>query len=304
MGASNMVGTPLTAERLTEWVSSSLTRTQSASARDLAFRGGGQERLREVATRFAHLLDSAASRQSRQLSDYLAEMAFQLNSVLTEDGPEIASDVALRVLREFGLTSRLSHQTAFEEVAHAIRTSDKGRLVFLLDYYRPRRWWQRLFFWATFLTQGSPSGKLPPQAERRMLDRATPAKSSDCGPRPEPVSHDSGSDADHLPQLPKLDPKIVQFVPAAVAKLLRVVPVTGDANRVVLVRTHVLTEEERNVLTLMCPGRHFDVITDPNQHSDVRRHLTELIAEYYPAEEGAIDCRSLTESVPQEELAT
>lgn len=96
-------------------------------------------------------------------------------------------------------------------------------------------------------------------------------------------------------ELPQLDPKVVELIPASAAKLFKIIPVEGTPEHLRTVCTSPLTNEQIEHLKFMCPGREFEFSTDPREFPDVRRNIHQLIAYHFPQEEGVIDCDTLVE---------
>jgi len=83
--------------------------------------------------------------------------------------------------------------------------------------------------------------------------------------------------------LPELPERVVSVVPGGLARNFRVLPVSGDFQRVVLLCAEPLTAIQQQNLQFMM-GRTLVEFADPAQYPDYHRHIDALIGYYYPPE--------------------
>jgi hypothetical protein len=84
--------------------------------------------------------------------------------------------------------------------------------------------------------------------------------------------------------LPVLDARTVQKIPGSLARKFRLIPVKLDGDRLVIVCSQPLTEEDVETLKFMSHREHFEFVTDTQAYPEVRRHLDLLLKLYFPLE--------------------
>lgn len=85
-------------------------------------------------------------------------------------------------------------------------------------------------------------------------------------------------------ELPELPRQAVSVLPASIASGFRVVPVSGDFERVVLLCAEPLTPVQVENLQFMM-GRTRVEFADPTQFPEIHRVIDALIGYYYPPEQ-------------------
>lgn len=86
-----------------------------------------------------------------------------------------------------------------------------------------------------------------------------------------------------MPVLPDIPLEVVAVVPGGIARIFRVLPVSGDFEHVVFLCAEPLSSvQEENVRRMM--GRTTVEFADPAQHAEIHRNIDALICHYYPSE--------------------
>lgn len=83
--------------------------------------------------------------------------------------------------------------------------------------------------------------------------------------------------------LPELPEAAVTVVPGGLARTFRVLPVSGDFQRIVLLCAESLTPTQLDNLQFMM-GRTTVEFADPAQYPEHHQHIDALIGHYYPPE--------------------
>lgn len=83
-------------------------------------------------------------------------------------------------------------------------------------------------------------------------------------------------------QMPNLDPNVVECVPGAVAKQYGLIPVAQKGDRVIVVCSRPLSDDEKANLEFVANRANFEFVTDPGEYPDVRANLDDLLKRHFP----------------------